>query len=250
MSTETTAATKLPEVLVLAGATYRISENPELQAFVDSIVKHTATTEKSKLYGQINSFKERVEGLEKAALIASQNAPSIDYGKIEEMINAKLSATEAVLATKFTDLMKPIAQHVETQVTEDVNAYKNRLITENTGKCMVELIQGNTKAELDSTLANALELAKKYPVSPPVITVNQPATTPAATTTPATTQPVTQAAPATTNTTATPVADMPVPPANPVVTTKSTPDLKAMTDKDFAKNRENLLADITAQLNK
>jgi len=243
MSNATTTATKLPEVLVLGGATYRISENPDLQAFVDSIIKHTATTEKDKLYGQIKSMKERMDLLEETSKHISTPSP-IDYAKIEEIVNTKVTAIESAITTKVNDLLKPIANRIETQVVEDIKEYKNKLIRENDGKCMVELIQGETKEQLDASLASAIELFNKYRTNPPVIPVNTPATTtPAATvTTTPTTQPVENTPPATPAIT--------VPPVVPVTNQASMPDIKSMSTVDFAKNREALKGEIASMLNK
>ena len=163
-TTTTQEKTELPKTLLLGGVAYNVDDNPELKAFVTGIQKNVAQVEKAKLYTQITELKEGIKALEKVTPIETKQKESpVDFDKFKEDITS--SITE-VMTEKFSSLVKkelaPITERNAQTEKMAVADYRNKLISENQGKCIPELVAGSTREELDKALTHSTELFSKY----------------------------------------------------------------------------------------
>lgn len=245
METSTQPTYKAPEALTIGGITYRTSDNPDLQAFVSNIIAGTAQNEKTKLYAKIELLNSRVaemEASEKQIMLALENAkknnaPAIDYDRIGEIVKSSLSVIETNLSSKVGNLISPVVASIEKQEVKDLESYRTQLLRENDGKCMPELVSGTTKESIDASMKLSKEMFDKYkPVTATATTDAQVQTTAT------TTQPVVE-----TKEVVTP-APFTVPPVTNTPGQGQLPDIKNMSQDEFAKNREELRAKLAASL--
>lgn len=173
MSVEATEKTTMPEVVTFNGGTYRVSEHPELKAFVGEVVKHIATTEKTKLYGQFKSLQQKLDQLE---FDAKNGGNSIDYTKIEEIVGTQLkeqlAANETSISSKVANLISPVVHSIQSQDANNLEQYKLGLLKANEGLCMPELVVGETKEAIDAALVYSKNLFATYAGKPPVMPIN------------------------------------------------------------------------------
>jgi hypothetical protein len=137
---------KLPEEVIINGVTMKLSETPELMGLVSTIAK----IEKSKLYSKIASLEQGLNELKKVEV--SPNPVPTNFkaellGEIKEMIESQI---------------KPLLDKTTSIENRSVDEYRQQLLRENDGKCIPELVKGNTKDELDVALAQSIELRSKY----------------------------------------------------------------------------------------
>jgi hypothetical protein len=238
----------LPKTLTMGGITYAVEDNPELKQFVNEIQKTVAQTEKAKLYSQIKALQEEIEILTKTPILTSNEKKETPVIDVEKLKNEIMEG----MAEKFTVLMNnalsPIIEKTKLDQAAEIENYRNKLITENQGKCIPELVVGKTKEELDASLKNSMSIFAKYgkietPLGPNgALPVTQTTTTSAgnvpttATNTQATT-PVQEAAPS-------------APPFTPpAVTTVADENIKGMSIEEFARRREELQAKLANLIN-
>jgi hypothetical protein len=255
---------KMPEVLSFNGQTYRISDHQELKDFVGEVTKHIAVTEKTKLYAQLESLREKLATLE----VEAKTGVAIDYNKIQEMISTQLKEQLAVnetnIANKVHNLLAPVVESVKTQNTESLEQFKLKLLNDNKGQCMPELVVGDTKEELIATMEKSKKLYADYAGKPPVLPINETYANPnqqvtanpvvntgnqtqtlssngATNNSVANTQPVQ-------NTPIQTPSEMIVPPVNQVIDNAKFPDVRKMGTKEFAQKRESLEAELRAAM--
>lgn len=252
METSTQPTYKAPEALTIGGITYRTSDNPDLQAFVSNIIAGTAQNEKTKLYAKIELLNSRVaemEASEKQIMLALENAkknnvPAIDYDRIGEIVKSSLSVIETNLSSKVGSLISPVVASIEKQEVKDLESYRTQLLRENDGKCMPELVSGTTKESIDASMKLSKEMFDKYKPVTATATTETPVqtTTAPVQTTATTTQPVVE-----TKEVVTP-APFTVPPVTNTPAQGTLPDIKNMSQDEFAKNRKELHAKLAASL--
>ena len=133
----------IPESITINGITYVVRDTPELQKFIQAVSK----VEKNKLYSQFDSIKNQLEDLRKIQVVPdSPNSGS--SANIKEIVEA---------------LIRPVIQNSEEQRKQELDAYRNSIIQAHINECMPELVEGNSKEELDASLQKSIELRRKYP---------------------------------------------------------------------------------------
>lgn len=157
MATESTTPVELiPTVITLGGQAYAVASTPELSGLVEAATKKAAQTEKTKLYSQIEALSNQVKLLKNAEVIPA-----------EQPINQEAFKNEilAEMKTTFEGLIAPIREKTGFVEAAQVEAYRNKLLIENQGKCLPELVVGDTKEKLDAALQNAIEVWNRYNMS-------------------------------------------------------------------------------------
>lgn len=142
---------QIPDSITLGGVAYKVSETPELTAFLSTVRKNISKTEKSKLYSTIETLQKELKALEKVEIVA----PTFDLDTLKKDIVKELKGT-------FEPLLADVSKKATFLEASQVADYKNRLISENQDKCYPELIVGDTKEDLDKALQSSLELWGKY----------------------------------------------------------------------------------------
>lgn len=154
MATEATPVETIPTVITLGGVTYAVASTPELSGLVEATTKKAAQTEKTKLYSQIEALSNQVKLL-KTAEVEAPAQPPINNDSFKSEILAEMKTT-------FEELIAPLREKTGFVEAAQVEAYRNKLLVENQGKCLPELVVGDTVAKLDAALANAKEVWTKY----------------------------------------------------------------------------------------
>lgn len=237
----------IPESVIINGVTYTLKDTPELQKFAQAVAK----VEKTKLYSQMDSLKRAIDSLKSAEIVP----PRIEGSSIDEIIN-KMKGTfitkedlKVELPLVIKEVVQPVLSATENNRLEELRQYRESLINANAATCIPELVKGDTKEELDASLAESIRIRAQYPspvattgsghVTDPLIAQQaaqlgvQMGGAPTPTPTPAPAPQPTPQAPAPTPTPApTPFR------AAPEAT--NAPDVKKMTASEFARNRESL----------
>lgn len=240
MTTNESTIAALPENLILGTVSYSVKDNPELAAFRSACVAHAAQTEKTKLYSQMSALKDQVNALKDVKI--TDTAPAIDVISLKSEIVAEMSKA---FGAQLDAALTPLKKQSEDVVKQQVNEYRNQLLIANQGKCIPELIVGETKEALDEALTTSLKIFAQYGKqenslgTTGAMQTHESTTTPPAGNTTSTAQ--TTISPSTTQTSAT---TEPVVIKAPAKTGDYVaPDLKvkSMTASDYAKQREQLL---------
>lgn len=130
----------LPETLTVGGQTFSVKDTPELQAFIGQVSKF----EKAKLYSRYSELESQIKALQGVQVeVTPQNLKEEIISEISKMIEPLLKTTN----------------QIQTDTIED---YRKKLIAENEGKCIPELVKGDTKEALDASLRESIELRSKY----------------------------------------------------------------------------------------
>ena len=130
-----------------------MASTPELSGLVAAVRKDAAQTEKTKLYSQIESLSNQVKLLKNAEVTPTEQPINPDALK-NEILNEMKST--------FEELIKPIREKTGFVEAAQIEAYRNKLLIENQGKCLPELVVGDTKEKLDAALQHAIEIWNKY----------------------------------------------------------------------------------------
>lgn len=151
----------IPESITINGVVYTISDTPELQVFAQQVAK----VEKTKLYSQYENLKSKIEGLQKVQVTPEQTSNESIKELITEM--TKSFVTKEDLQTSITasmkEVMEPVLNATRENKEQEIANYRQSLIDANTDKCIPELVRGNSKAELDASLAESIRLRGAYP---------------------------------------------------------------------------------------
>ena len=225
MATEsTTPVETIPTVITLGGQSYAVASTPELSGLVAAVRKDAAQTEKTKLYSQIESLSNQVKLLKNAEVTPTEQPINPDALK-NEILNEMKST--------FEELIKPIREKTGFVEAAQIEAYRNKLLIENQGKCLPELVVGDTKEKLDAALQHAIEIWNKYNLG----STQTPANSGTPTNTNATQQqPV--ATPIEQPTTVTPA--LTAVPTIPAAQQNNELNIGKMSNKEFAAKREEL----------
>lgn len=152
-------ATQLPDTLLMGGISYSVSANPELQAFRDATVKvssiNAAQQEKAKLYSQMEALKQSVLDLKQVKV----DAPAIDTEKLKNEI---VAAVDEKFNERISAAIEPLRKNSEDAQKDALEKYKQQLLTENAGKIIPDLIEGNTREQLDAALSKSIKLFSQY----------------------------------------------------------------------------------------
>ena len=243
----------IPESITIGGVTYSVKDTPELQSFIQAVSK----VEKTKLYSQFEALRTEISNLKGVQV---ETSPATGALNIEELLS-KLEGkfvTREDLKQNLSDVVKEVVQPVldatQRNMQNELDAYRQKLITENAGTCIPELVKGNSREELDASLAESIRLRAAYPspvavpgaqgpVKDPLLAAQaqqmnnggtpQNTPTPGVATTPA--APAPQA----------PQAPMPAVPHRPSPDAGSTTaGVKTMSMEEFAGKRNALLAEL------
>lgn len=151
----------IPESVTINGVTYLVSETPELQKFIQDVSK----VEKSKLYSQFESLKEQIKNLGNVQVTEDQQQ-KLDIEALVKSLKdsfvTKEDLQESLRAT-VEEVVRPVLEATKKTQEDEINAYREKLITENAATCIPELVKGNTKEELDAALKESIRLRAAYP---------------------------------------------------------------------------------------
>lgn len=243
MDTKNTVS--IPESITINGVTYVVKDTPELQQFIQTIAK----VEKNKLYSQFETLKEQIAKLGNVQVVGGEKEIDIDsiVEKLKGTFVTKEDLSETLKGT-VEEVVRPVLQATQKQQEDELQQYRQKLINDNIATCIPELVQGKTKEELDAALKHSIELRASYPtpstahidptkpVHDPLVQeqLNQLNGGGTPTPPPATTAP----------------AAAPMPPAAP---RRPSPEageggsnVKKMSMKEFAEQRDNLLHNLEA----
>lgn len=273
---------QLPKSITLDGKEYSIKDTPELQGLLLQITAAVSQTEKKKLYDTIESYKKSNSDLsqkntqlntEIIRLSSQQTQPPVQNTPVanpQPVVPGQQLYTDAngapvknpdgtyvtkddvaeilssVFNSKLPEVLQrslaPFQDRLASLESVSLQEYRNKLLAQHGDSIMPELVKGNTKEELDASVALAKELRQKYGtpvVQQPVQTVVVPDTNqPAPVAQPGAGDPTQQ------QQTVMPRPSKSAPPADrgPLVD-----KLKNMNNEDFAKNREKMLAELENQ---
>lgn len=157
MNTNEESKVGIPESITLNGVTYSVKDTPELQQFIQQVAK----VEKSKLYSQFESLRNQIDSLSKVKVTDTFNADSI-VEKLKETFVTKETLQEMLPGT-LREVVQPLLNASEQNKQDELKAYRDRLISENSATCIPDLVVGNSKEELDAALQKSIELRSKYP---------------------------------------------------------------------------------------
>ena len=240
----------IPESITINGVTYTVKDTPELQKFIQEVAK----VEKSKLYTQFENLKAQIANLGKVQVIGGE---SFDVDTVVEKLKGTFVTKEdfkEMLPGIVKEVVQPVLTATEQNRQDELNAYREKLISENIATCIPELVKGETKEELDQSLQESIRLRASYP-TPSIAAIpagqqvkdlliakqmremggEQPSITP----TPQGGAPAPQSA---TSPTPTP----PAAPRRPSPEVSGPANVKQMPMSEFAKQRDNIKAQLEA----
>lgn len=246
----------IPKSLILGTVSYSVDDNPELKAFVTGIQKHVAQTEKAKLYTQINSLSEQVKSLMAVKIESNQNAPvPVDNAQFKAELLKEVGATVSSL---LKTALEPIVQRSALTEQASLADYRNKLVADNQGKLIPELVVGSTREEIDANFKQSLKLFEQYgnktttvqtlgtagalPTTPVQVQNNQQVDTTQQIATPVTVQD-------NGNTNGQVAAPVIQTPAKMIVDSGTDLNISKMTEKEFAANRDRLFAEVNKLVN-
>lgn len=151
----------IPESVTINGVTYLVSETPELQQFIQAVSK----VEKSKLYSQFESLKEQIKNLGNVQVTEDQQQKLDIEALVKSLKDSFVTKDDLRESLKSTveEVVRPVLDATKKTQEDELNAYREKLITENAATCIPELVEGNTKEELDAALKESIRLRAAYP---------------------------------------------------------------------------------------
>jgi phage terminase small subunit len=219
---------RIPESLTINGVTYQVNETPELQAFIQAVAK----VEKNKLYSKYEELKTQLDNLKNASIegVGTINSDTLESLKKIFLTKEDLQTLQAGLPEVVKGVVNPLLENAEAARHNEIEEYRQKLITENADTCIPDLVKGNTKEELDAALAESIRLRSAYPATPVRQgTVHDPLIKEQA-----------NKEGANNNPTPTPTPSMPAVPQRPSAQPGNQPSPRGMSMEEFARNRENL----------
>ena len=237
----------IPESITLNGVTYFVKDTPELQQFIQEVAK----VEKSKLYSQYEALKAQINTLSGVEVSTEKNTDDLD-AIVEKLKGTFVTAEELkqILPDALKEVVQPVLQATEQNRINDLQQYREKIISENIDKCIPDLVKGNTKEELDESLRESIRIRSSYPTPSSKPNGGAPIVDPLI-------QQQMQQANAANNVTPTPQVQMPQPPQAqapknetpmpPATPRRPSPEadqtsrnIKRMTASEFAQNRDAL----------
>lgn len=235
----------IPESITINGVTYLVKDSPELQQFIQKVAK----VEKAKLYTQFENLKAQIANLGKVKVVPDPT-PAFDVDALVEKLKDVFVSKEDLngsLRETVLEVVQPVLVATEQERKNELMQYREKLINENIATCIPEMVKGETKEELDASLQESIRIRASYP-SPSSVHHMGPVVDPLIR------QQARQQATDTYNPTPTPAAQ-PVPqpaPMPPVTPRRTVPEvtgptnIKAMSEAEFARNREALQQQLMA----
>ena len=256
--TNVPARVTIPRTINIGGQEFSVADNPELANLVSLVRQDTASVEKAKLYPAIDKLKKEVEILTNAEIINPTG--NADTQGMEKLISGIVEQKFNGILDRLDEKLSPLLAASQKSEAATLEAYRNELLSANLGKCVPELVVGNSKEELESALQASVasfnnlkeqfgiksveeQLAKTQHTTP-TATTPTPAT-PTTPVTPATTAPVTTTVPASPTTPKPEEAKpetivLPSSPASTAVPGTELPNISGMSMEEFSKRREEL----------
>ena len=220
---------RIPESITINGVTYKVSETPELQSLIQTVAK----IEKSKLYSKYDELKAQLDSLKTADIqgMGTISAETLESLKGIFLTKEDLAALQSGFPEMVKEVVNPLLENVEKAKVNEIEEYRNQLITANANTCIPELVKGATKEELDASLAESIRIRQQYSPAQSPQTVHDPLVKEQA-----------RAAGVSLNPTPTPTQAPAVPPvpARPAAQPGGQPTAKGMSMEEFAKNRDML----------
>jgi hypothetical protein len=157
---QTNPEARIPESITIADVTYKISETPELKSLISEVAK----VEKSKLYSQIDALRKQIDDL-RTVEVEPSSAPFDEKKLIEALKNSFVTKSdiESTVRAAINEAVKPIIDTDAERKAIELNEYREKLIRENLATCIPELVKGNTKEELESSLKESIRIRASYP---------------------------------------------------------------------------------------
>lgn len=157
METKEEKIVKIPESITINGVTYAVKDTPELQSFIQEVAK----VEKSKLYTQFEALKAQIKALSDVQVVSDPNIEAM-LAKMKETFITKDDLKQS-LAETVKEAVKPLIETDAQNKKNTLDAYRESLIKMNEGTCIPELVKGETKEEIDASLAESIRIRAKYP---------------------------------------------------------------------------------------
>ena len=160
MNDEERRNVSIPESVTINGITYVVRDTPELQKFMQAVSK----VEKNKLYSQFESLKNQLEDLRKVQVVPDSQGSGAGVN-VKEIVEALRGTfvTREDLETSLKNTVSEVIQNSEEQRKQELEAYRNSIIQAHINECIPELVEGNSKQELDASLEKSIQLRSKYP---------------------------------------------------------------------------------------
>lgn len=164
MNDEERRNVSIPESVTINGITYVVRDTPELQKFMQAVSK----VEKNKLYSQFESLKNQLEDLRKVQVVPDSqgSGAGVNVKEIVEALRGTFVTREDLetsLKNTVSEVISPVIQNSEEQRKQELEAYRNSIIQAHINECIPELVEGNSKQELDASLEKSIQLRSKYP---------------------------------------------------------------------------------------
>lgn len=218
-------AVSYPPSVMLGGVEYKISDTPELQAFITAV----GSVERSKIQSVVRDLRTKLDNL------PSPTAPTVNTAEIAEAVMAAIRPQ-----------LDTITERLNSTEKESVASYREKMLVQLGESVIPELVSGTTKEALDASVAAAKAARSRYnipapaAVTPPVEAVNiaNPQTI-------ISTAPVAPVAPNALVAPVAPVAPVVIAPQVPAVPARATPEysgpnIGAMSVGEFGSNRDAL----------
>lgn len=148
----------IPESITIGGVTYAVKDTPELQQFIQEVAK----VEKSKLYTQFENLKSQIANLGRVRPVGS----SLDVDTIVEKLKGTFVTKEdfqEMLPGVLKEVVQPVLTATEQNRKNELEQYREKIISENIATCIPELVKGETKEELDASLKESIRIRTAYP---------------------------------------------------------------------------------------
>ena len=145
----------IPESIEIDGHSYVVKETPALMEFRQLVEK----AEKNKLYSTFATLRQQINDL-KATQVVQQSAP-FDLGALVEALKGEF-ATREDLQDIVSKAVQPVNNNLEQRRQQELAEYRERLIKDNEGKCIPELVKGATREEIDASMEESIALLNKY----------------------------------------------------------------------------------------
>lgn len=148
----------IPESITINGVVYAVKDTPELQQFIQEVAK----VEKSKLYTQFENLKAQISNLSKVKVVDEGLDVSAIVSKMKELFVTKEDFKE-MLPAVLKEVVQPVLSATEQNRLDELSQYRESLIRDNLGTCIPELVVGNSKDELQASLLKSIKLRSSYP---------------------------------------------------------------------------------------
>lgn len=151
---------RIPESITINGVTYSVSGTPELKELIASVAK----VEKSKLYTQIEALRKQIEGLKDVEVVPS-SAP-LDVEKLVDTLSQRFVTKDEIGTTvkdAVAQVVQPILKTDAEKRKQELEEYRDKLIQENLSTCIPEMVKGNSKEEIESSLKESIRIRASYP---------------------------------------------------------------------------------------